>query len=39
MYFRSLRNLTCVVVIGLAFVGLLTTTPVEAALSSTNCIL
>ena len=34
MYFRSLRNLTCVVVMGLAFAGPLTTTPVEAALSS-----
>ena len=34
MLFRSLRNLTCVVVMGLAFAGPLTTTSVDAAPSS-----
>ncbi len=38
MYYRSLRNLTCVVVMGLAFAGPLTTAPVEAALSSTDSV-
>ena len=38
MFFRSLRNLTCVVVMGLAFAGPLTTAPVEAARSSTDSV-
>jgi len=38
VFFRSLRNLTCVVVMGLAFAGPLTTAPVEAALSSTDSV-
>ena len=38
MLFRSLRNLSVVVVMGLAFAGPLTTAPVEAALSSTETV-